>query len=121
MKISITIDNGDATNKITASLENNSSAKAFYESLQKGPVTVQMHDYGSFEKVGSLGMSLPRNDRQINTESGDIILYQGSQITIYYDRNSWSFTLLGKVDSLSQEELKKILGRGNCTAIFEAL
>ena len=77
-----------------------------------------MHDYGNFEKVGSLPTSLPRNDEQITTEPGDIILYQGNQITIYYDTNTWSFTRLGKVNGLSQSELKAILGSGGVTAVF---
>ncbi len=118
MKISIRIDNGTAVNTLTATLADNSSAKAFYALLQKGSVTVDMHDYGSFEKVGPLPESLPRNDTQITTKAGDIILYQGNQITIYYDRNSWTFTRLGKVDNVTQAELKKILGSGNVTAVF---
>jgi hypothetical protein len=118
MKISIKIDNGAAVNTLTATLADNSSAKAFYTLLQKGSVTVDMHDYGSFEKVGPLPQSLPRNDTQITTTAGDIILYQGNQITIYYDRNSWTFTRLGKVDNVTQTELKKILGNGNVTAVF---
>jgi hypothetical protein len=117
IKIEITSDSGSHT--LTATLADNSSASAFYELLQKGSVMVAMHDYGSFEKVGSLPSSLPRNDTQITTESGDIILYQGNQITIYYDTNSWSFTRLGKVDGVTQTELKKILGKGDVTAVFE--
>ncbi|MCR5400899.1 MAG: hypothetical protein K6E78_04810 [Treponema sp.] len=94
-----------------------------------------MTDYGNFEKVGFLGTCLPRNDRHITTSAGDIILYQGNQITIYYDKNSWNFTRIGKVDSrllqdsmttgsptsITQAELKKILGNGDVTAVFEIL
>ena len=96
----------------------NSSADAFLDLLKSGDVPVEMHDYGSFEKVGSLGTTLPRNDEQITTEPGDVILYQGDQITIYYDVNNWSFTRLGKVQDLSQAELKDILGSGNVTVTF---
>jgi hypothetical protein len=116
IKIEITSDSGSHT--LTATLADNSSARAFYELLQKGSITVSMPDYGSFEKVGSLPASLPRNDTQITTEPGDIILYQGNQITIYYDTNSWSFTRLGKVEGITKAELKKILGKGNVTAVF---
>ena len=127
MKISIQITSNSGSHKLTATLVDNSSATAFYELLKKGPLTVDMHDYGSFEKVGSLGTTLPRNDTQITTTPGDIILYQGNQITIYYDTNSWNFTRLGKVvstsstTSITQAELKKILGKGDVTAVFEIL
>jgi len=121
MKISIQITSDSGSHKLTATLADNSSATAFYQLLKKGPLTVDMHDYGSFEKVGSLGTSLPRNDTQITTQAGDIILYQGNQITIYYDTNSWNFTRLGKVDGVTQAELKKILGKGDVTAVFEIL
>ena len=121
MKISIQITSDSGNHKLTATLADNSSATAFYQLLKKGPLTVDMHDYGSFEKVGSLGTTLPRNDTQIKTTAGDIILYQGNQITIYYDTNSWNFTRLGKVDGVTQAELKKILGKGDVTAVFEIL
>ena len=127
MKISIQITSDSGKSELTATLVDNSSATAFYELLKKGPLSVKMTDYGSFEKVGSLGTSLPRNDTQITTTAGDIILYQGNQITIYYDTNSWNFTRLGKVVStgstttITQAELKKILGKGDVTAVFEIL
>ena len=98
--------------------EENSSAEAFIELLRKGDVTVDMHDYGGFEKVGPLGTALPRNDAQITTEPGDVILYQGDQVTIYYGVNSWSFTRLGRVQGLSPEELKAVLGEGDAAVTF---
>ena len=133
MKISIQITSDGGNHKLTATLSDNSSATAFYELLEKGPVTIKMTDYGSFEKVGPLGTTLPRNDTQITTTAGDIILYQGNQITIYYDTNSWNFTRLGKVvstlrqssgtagstTSITQAELKKILGTGDVTAVID--
>ena len=96
-------------------LEDNSSAIAFKEKLQEGDLIIEAHDYGNFEKVGPLGFSLPRNDKYITTSPGDIILYQGSMITIYYDKNSWNFTKLGKIDNISSQELKDILGDGDVT------
>ena len=127
MKITIQISSDSGNHTLPATLADNSSARAFYELLEKGPITIKMHDYGNFEKVGPLGTSLPRNDTQITTTAGDIILYQGNQITIYYDTNSWNFTRLGKVVStgstttITQAELKKILGKGDVTAVFEIL
>lgn len=111
MKLYIRVNN----RILTATLENNSSVDALIEKLEKQDITLDMEDYANFEKVGALGFSLPRNDKQITTEAGDIILYQGNSITIYYDTNSWSFTKLGKIDNISQKELKQILGNGNVT------
>lgn len=83
------------------------------EMLQNGPITIDMRDYGNMEKVGSLGTDLPRNDEQITTESGDLILYQGNAFVIYYAPNSWNFTRLGKINNVTQEELKEALGTGD--------
>ena len=96
----------------TASLEDNPSAAALKELLAKGPLSVAMHDYGGFEKVGDIGTTLTRTDRQITTKPGDIILYQGSSITIYYDENSWNFTLLGHLDGVTDAELREVLKAG---------
>ena len=97
--------------------ESNSSAKALVQLLKTGDITVSMHDYGSFEKVGPLGTAIPRNDEDITTVPGDVILYQGNQITVYYDENRWSFTKLGHIDK-DQDELKSILGSGDVTVIL---
>ena len=102
----------------TATLEENSSAKAFAEFLTQGDMTLDMHDYGSFEKVADLPRSFPRNDKQIDTDAGDIILYQGNTITIYYDKNSWNFTRLARIDNVNKKRLQQILGKGNVKATF---
>lgn len=104
---------GDTT--ITATLTDNSSAQALVEKLKEGDITLTLHDYASFEKVGDLGFSLPRNDIQITTKAGDLILYQGNQFVLYYDTNSWSFTKLGRIDNMSEKELKSLLGSGDVT------
>ena len=106
------------SNVLTIKPENNSSAKAFADLLRKSDLTVEMHDYGNFEKVGSIGSSLPRNDKAITTKPGDVILYQGNQITIYYDVNSWNFTKLGEVQGIEPSELKAILGDSNVSVRF---
>lgn len=95
----------------TATLENNASVTALKERLTEGPLQIRMDDYGDMEKVGSLGFSLPRNDVQTTTGVGDIVLYQGNSIVIFYGRNSWSYTRLGKVDGVStREEMLDLLG-----------
>lgn len=103
---------------LTAKLADNTSAQAFAELLQEGPVTVQMSNYGNFEKVGPLPTSLPENNQQITTEPGDIILYQGNSITVYYDVNTWNFTRLGRVQGVTQQELKDILSKGDVEITF---
>jgi hypothetical protein len=99
--------------KFTVTLADNSSVEALKEMLKEGPITIEMQDYGSMEKVGSLGANLPRNDKQITTEPGDLILYQGNSFVIYYASNSWNLTRLGKIDNVTQEELKEALGNGD--------
>lgn len=102
----------------TADFCDNSSAEAFRELLADGPLTIDMHDYGNFEKVGEIGSTLPANDEQITTEPGDVILYLGTSITIYYDTNSWNFTRLGKIHDVTKEELLAAFGGGDVTVTF---
>ena len=102
--------------ELTAAFVDNSSADEFRDLLAQGPVTVEMEDYGGFEKVGPLGTTLTRNDTRITTEPGDIILYQGNQITIYYGTNSWSFTRLARIDDPT--DLKAKLGDGTVQVTF---
>lgn len=104
-----------ADTQLTATLADNSSAKALVELLKQGDITVDMSDYSNFEKVGELPEELPRNDEQLDTDYGDLILYLGHRFVIYYDKNSWEFTKLGHIDNITQEELKDILGDGDVT------
>ena len=105
-------------NILEINLEDNSSAEAFLKHLKENDIVVDMSDYGGFEKVGDLGFNLPRNDTDINATSGDVILYQGNSITIYYGNNSWNFTKLGKIENVSQDKLKNILGDYNIKVRF---
>ena len=114
MKLYIKVNN----KILTTTLEDNSSVDGLLEKLKQGDIIIDMSDYAHFEKVGPLGFSLPRNDKSITTAPGDIILYQGNQITIYYDTNTWNFTKLGKIENVTQEELKEILGNGDVTVTF---
>ncbi len=107
---------GDQT--LSATLEDNSSAHALAELLQEGPLTIDMHDYGNMEKVGPIGQDLPRNDAQTTTRPGDVILYLGNQLTIYYDTNSWSFTRVARIDGATKEGLLDILGTDDVTVAF---
>lgn len=99
-------------------LEENSATVELLSKLKNGDVVIHASEYGGFEKVGSLGFSLPTEDKQMTTEAGDIVLYQGNQISVFYDSNSWSYTKIGKIKDISQEELKNILGDGEVTFTF---
>ena len=95
----------------------NSTVEALKELLRRsGPITLDMSDYGGFEKGAPLPETLPQNNEQMNTDAGDIILYQGKQFVIYYDANNWSLTPLGKVTDMTKAELQALLGSGNVTA-----
>ena len=102
----------------SAVLSDNASADAFLALLREGDVVIDMHDYGGFEKVGPLGTSIVRSDESITTKPGDIILYQGDQVTVYYDVNTWNFTLIGHVDGATGENMRAFLGDGNVTVSF---
>nr|WP_319400734.1 cyclophilin-like fold protein [uncultured Carboxylicivirga sp.] len=115
-KIKLTINN---QTELTATMVDNSSVDALLELIENGPLTIAMSDYGNMEKVGPIGTTLPRNDESITTEPGDIILYQGSALVIYYKPNTWSFTRLGKIDNVTQTELQNILGTGDVTVTLE--
>lgn len=103
------------SHNLIVDLADNSSAASLIDLLKNGPLTYEAHDYGDFEKVGDIGHSLSENNEQITTEPGDVILYQGSNICIYYGTNSWNFTRLGKIRGVTQSVLKEILGDGNVT------
>ena len=100
----------------TATLEENTAVDALVEMMEQEPVTIQMSDYSGFEKVGPLGTSLPTSNQQTTTQAGDIVLYQGNQIVMFYGSNSWSSTRLGHIDDLTGWE--EALGSGDVTATF---
>ena len=100
-------------NKIEVTLAENSSVDALVDILKKGDIVYTANDYGDFEKVGSLGHTLPTNNSQITTQAGDVILYSGNQIVLFYGSNSWSYTRLGKINGYSVAELRSLLGAGN--------
>lgn len=103
---------------LTVDWGENSSVDALRELLKKGDITLDMSDYGGFEKGAPLPETLPQNNEQMNTDAGDIILYQGKQFVIYYDTNSWSLTPMGKITDMTKTELQTLLGTGNVTAVL---
>lgn len=114
MKINVQIN--DYT--FTATLNDNEAANAFFEMIKTEPVTIKMSDYGGFEKVGSLGVTLPSSDMQTTTDIGDIVLYQSNQIVIFYGSNSWSYTRLGRIDDV--DGLRKAITGSAVDVTFSA-
>ena len=99
-------------------LENNSATEELIKELKKENITVNASEYGGFEKVGDLGFSLPTSDENIGTAPGDIVLYQGDKISLFYGSHSWSYTKLGKIDNVGSNKLKEVLGSGDVTLEF---
>lgn len=96
-------------NKLEVTLEKNSSVAALVKRLKQGDITYTANEYGGFEKVGRLGFNLPTNNKKITTQVGDVILYSGNQIALFYDSNSWFYTRLGKINGYSAFELYTLL------------
>ena len=112
-KMYITIDG----KTFSVVLADNEATQTLVTALQEGDITYEAHDYGGFEKVGALGRSLPTSDTQTTTLAGDVILYSGNQIVLFYGSNSWSYTRLGRMEYSTQAELESFLkaGQGNVT------
>ena len=110
-KLYITIDG----KTLPVQLVDNAATQTLVAALKEGDITYEARDYGGFEKVGALGHSLPTNDTQTTTQAGDVILYSGNQIVLFYGSNSWSYTRLGRMEYSSQAELESFLkaGQGN--------
>lgn len=105
---------GDST--FTATLEENAAVEAFTALMEDAPVVIRMRDYSGFEKTGALGAELPADNTRTTAQPGDIVLYNGNQIVIFYGSNSWSYTRLGKIDDLTGWE--DALGSGDVTVTF---
>ncbi len=101
--------------RLTATLEENAATAELKQRLKTAPITIEMADFGGWEKVGGFGFSLPTSDKQTTTKPCDFVLYQGNQLVIFYGTNSWSYTRLGKITGVTQEQLISILGSGDVT------
>lgn len=118
MKLNITIDG----KTLPVILVENEATRTLVAALQESPITYEADDYGGFEKVGALGRSLPTSNQQITTEAGDVILYSGNQIVLFYGSNTWSYTRLGRIQYTTLDELKSFLkaGQGRVSVTLSA-
>lgn len=108
VKMYITIDN----KTLPVTLVDNAATQALVERLQSSSVTVTLNSSGGFEIWGALGFSLPTNNQQITAQPGDVILYNGNNICLFYGSNSWSYTRLGHIEYSTQAELEEFLKAG---------
>ena len=115
-------DIGDSTmtmkigdTKVNVDWEDNQAVEALRNMAEDGDVTIQMSMYGGFEQVGSIGQSLPRDDKQTTTSSGDVVLYSGNQMVVFYGSNSWSYTRLGHISDKNAEDITDLLSNGDVT------
>ena len=102
-------------NTMTATLTDNEATRELTKLLEHSDLTIRMSDYGGFEKVGALPQPLPTSNTQITAVPGDIMLYQGNQMVVFYGSNSWSYTRLGKIDGATVSNLRQFLGNGDIT------
>lgn len=100
---------------VSVEWEDNEAVQALKELCQTQPLTIAMSMYGGFEQVGSIGTDLPANDVQTTTAAGDIVLYSGNQMVVFYGSNSWAYTRLGHITDKTPEELTQLLSNGNVT------
>ncbi|WP_022776461.1 cyclophilin-like fold protein [Butyrivibrio sp. AE2015] len=101
--------------KVNVDWEDNQAVEALRNMAEDGDVTIQMSMYGGFEQVGSIGQSLPRDDKQTTTSSGDVVLYSGNQMVVFYGSNSWSYTRLGHISDKNAEDITDLLSNGDVT------
>ena len=99
--------------------EDNESVTALRELARKEPIQIHMSMYGGFEQVGPIGTSLPRDDAETTTSAGDIVLYSGNQLVVFYGSNSWAYTRLGRITDKTKEDLSELLGKGDVTITIQ--
>lgn len=99
--------------EIKIKLEDNSSTKRLLELLEEGNIVFKADDYQNFEKVGDIGTAITKNDSEVDAKCFDVLLYNGRNITFIYGTNSYSYTVLGKVEGISEAEYKEFLKAGN--------
>lgn len=106
--------------KVNVEWEDNQAVKRLRDMAKDGDITIQMSMYGGFEQVGSIGQSLPRDDKQTTTRSGDIVLYSGNQMVVFYGSNSWSYTRLGHISDKNEAEMADLLSQGDVKITISA-
>lgn len=107
-----------ADTEVEVAWEENETVAALKELAGEAGLTVELSMYGGFEQVGSLGQKLPRNDQQTTTASGDIVLYSGDQIVVFYGPNAWAYTRIGHISNKTPAEMTELLSKGDVSVTF---
>ena len=105
--------------EVSVAWENNESVDAIRKLAASGGLEINMSMYGGFEQVGSIGQSIPKSDKKTTTKAGDIVLYSGNQVVVFYGSNSWAYTRLGRITGKTKQELAEMLGKKNVVLSFE--
>lgn len=92
--------------------ENNAAIEEIFKDVKNNDLIVEMSMYGGFEQVGDLGKRYTQNDKQITTKSGDIVIYGGDKIVVFYGSNTWEYTKLGKINE-SEYTITNLLSKEN--------
>ena len=100
---------------VSVAWEDNEAVRALMELCRNQTLTIDMSMYGGFEQVGSIGTTLPQNDVQTTTSSGDIVLYSGDQIVVFYGSNTWAYTRLGNITDQGEDGMAQLLANGDTT------
>ena len=100
----LTVKIGDTA--VEVEWQDNEAVNALKELVKTSPLEIKMSMYGGFEQVGNLGKTLPNSDEKITTEAGDIVLYSGNQISVFYGSNTWDYTRLGRLRINPKPSLK---------------
>ena len=98
---------------VSVAWEQNQAVDDLKALADEGAIVAELHMYGGFEQVGPLGASLTASDEEMTTEPGDIVLYAGDQISIFYGSNSWAYTKLGRITDKTADEMAALLGNGD--------
>ena len=112
-EISVDLQMTIGNTPVSVDWEDNEAAEALKDLCRNQPLTIQMSMYGGFEQVGPIGTALPHNDVQTTTSAGDIVLYSGDQMVVFYGSNSWAYTRLGHITDRSAEDMTDLLSNGD--------
>lgn len=112
-EISVDVQMTIGSTPVSVDWEDNEAVEALKDLCRNQPLTIQMSMYGGFEQVGSIGTALPQNDMRTTTSAGDIVLYSGDQMVVFYGFNSWAYTRLGHITDKSAEDMADLLSNGD--------